>query len=48
MDAPPGDDGSRLEEVDHGMPKSVPPLRSRWEPGSTFSEFTDKTLKAYY
>lgn len=48
MDAPPGGDGGRLEEIDHHLPKSVPPLKTRWTPGMTFSEFTEKTLNAYY
>ena len=49
MDVPPGDDGKRLKDVDHHLPKSVPPLTSRWHsPGQTFAEFTEKTLAAYY
>lgn len=48
MDAPPGDDGRRLDEIDHHLPKSVPPLRSRWQPGMSFADFTAKTLNTYY
>lgn len=48
MDVPAGGDAGRLDEIDHHLPKSVPPLRSRWKPGMNFSEFTEKTLTAYY
>jgi hypothetical protein len=48
MDAPQGDDGQRLNGIDHHLPRSVPPLRTRWQPGMTFSDFTAKTLAAYY
>lgn len=49
MEAPPGDhQGSRLQAIDHHLPKSVPSLVSRWSPGMSFSDFTEKTLNAYY
>lgn len=51
MEAPPdGDAGGRLLTIDHHLPESVPALASRWSPGSgmNFSDFTQKTLAAYY
>ena len=45
---PPGGSSSALQEVQHHLPKSVPPLRTRWAPGLTFAEFTSKTLSSYY
>ena len=46
-------EGVAAEEVLRGanrelLPEGVPPLSGRWAAGDTFSEFTGKTLAAYY
>lgn len=50
MEPPAGTPAEDVLRGAHGglLPRGVPALGTRWAPGQTFGEFTDKTIAAYH